>query len=208
MGTLAVLNRAGKEVGKMDLPAGVFDKRTNTRVLHQAILGYRASQRQGTASTKERADVHGSKTKLYRQKGTGRARVGGVRSPIFKGGGVVFGPHPRDFSVNLPQKIKRAALREGLNAKFQADQILCIDDIKDDFSKTKEFVAVLKKLKLSGKILGVLDGSSESIVRVSRNISRFELKKAMDVNAYDLMNHKFILISKTALSSLLKRIEN
>ena len=207
MGTLSVHNKSGKQIDKIDLPENILDTKTNTRVLHQGILAYRASLRQGTASTKERASVHGSTRKLYRQKGTGRARVGGIRSPLFKGGGIVFGPHPRDFGFDLPRKIKRVALRESLKAKYQAKQLYCIEDLKESFSKTKEFNQILKSLKLQGKILAVLDGSHESILRVSRNIARIDLLKAIDVNAYDILSHKTLLMTKTAFSIILKRIK-
>jgi len=208
METLTVLNKQGKQTGKIELPDGLFLKHVNTQVLHQAVVMYRAASRQGTASTKERAFVSGGGVKPYRQKGTGRARVGSTRSPLFQGGGVTFGPHPRDYRYTVPKKIKRAALRESLNAKLKADELFCIEEFKDKFSKTKEFAKILTSLKLKGKILAVLDGCDESVLLASRNIPRFEIKRSEDINAYDILSNKSILLTKTAFQKLIKRIQS
>jgi len=207
MTALAVLNKQGKEIGKAEVPKDLFGERVNTRMLHQTVLMYHAAQRQGTASTKERADVSGGGIKPYRQKGTGRARVGSTRSPLFHGGGVTFGPHPREFRYTLPRKIRQAALRESLNAKYQAQALVCIEDLKESFAKTREFAQFLKKLDLTGKTLGLLDGCDAGILRVSRNLARFELKPAQEVNAFDILRHQNVLLTKTALDILLKRIK-
>jgi large subunit ribosomal protein L4 len=178
----------------------------NTDVIHQAVVMYRASLRQGNASTKERADVTGGGKKPYRQKGTGQARAGSSRSPLWRGGGVTFGPHPRDFGYTVPKKIKKAALRESLKAKSQDNNLHCIVDIKDNLSKTKEFAQMLKKLDIKGKILAVLDGSDASVVRTSRNIPSFHIARAQDINAYDVMRNKTLLVTKTAFMNLLERV--
>jgi large subunit ribosomal protein L4 len=204
---LAVLDNEGSEVEKIDLPEEIFGSRLNADVIHQAVVMYQASLRQGNASTKERADVSGGGKKPYRQKGTGQARAGSSRSPLWHGGGVTFGPHPRDFGYTIPKKIKKAALRESLKAKSQDDNLMCIADIKDSFSKTKEFAKLLKKLDLKGKVLAVLDGSDESIGRASRNIPSFNVMRAQDVNAYDIMRNKKLLVTKTALANLLERVK-
>lgn len=202
---LAVYNKQGNETEQIDLP-DLFGQKVNTDVIHQAVVMYQACLRQGNASTKERADVSGGGKKPFKQKGGGRARAGSSRSPLWHGGGVTFGPHPRDFSYTIPKKIKKAALRESLNAKFQDNNILCIDDIKESFSKTKEFVQVLKDLNVDCKVLALLDGSDESIVRVTRNIRFFQLMRAQDVNAYDILRYKKLLVTKTALNQILDRI--
>lgn len=206
MTKLAVLDKNGSKIESIDLPDEVFGGRINTDVLHQAIVMYQASLRQGNASTKERADVSGGGKKPYRQKGTGQARAGSSRSPLWKGGGVTFGPHPRDFGYTIPKKIKKASLRESLKAKSQSNNIHCVGDIKDSFNKTKEFAKFLDGLKLKGKILAVLDGSDESIVRASRNIPSFNLMRAQDVNAYDILRNKNLLVTKTAFQNLLERV--
>jgi large subunit ribosomal protein L4 len=204
---LSVLDNKGSEVEKIDLPEEIFGSRLNTDVIHQAVVMYQASLRQGNASTKERADVSGGGKKPYRQKGTGQARAGSSRSPIWHGGGVTFGPHPRDFGYTVPKKIKKAALRESIKAKSEDNNLLCVADIKDSFSKTKEFAKVLDQLGLKGKILAVLDGSDESIMRTSRNIPSFNVMRAQDVNAYDIMRNKKLLVTKTAFKNLLERVK-
>ena len=207
MKKLPVLDKKGSEIEKIDLPEEIFGSRLNTDIIHQAVVMYQASLRQGNASTKERADVSGGGKKPYRQKGTGQARAGSSRSPLWHGGGVTFGPHPRDFGYTIPKKIKKAALRESLKAKSQDNNLLCITDIKDSFSKTKEFAKFLDKLDLKGKVLAVLDGSDESIARTSRNIPLFNIMRAQDVNAYDIMRNKKLLVTKTAFQNLLERVK-
>ena len=206
MSKLSILSKSGKETSTVDLPKELFGNRVNTRLLYQAVTMYRASQRQGTASTKERADVSGGGAKPYRQKGTGNARAGSSRSPLWKGGGTVFGPHPRNFGYSLPQKMRRSALRESLNAKVQSKTLFCLDDLKEKFSKTKEFAAILAALKLRGKTLAVLDGCDESVKLVSRNIPRFQIRRAEVLNAYDILRNKNLLMSKSAFDKVVKRI--
>jgi len=203
---LAIVDKIGKEVGSIELPESMFEGRINQDVIHQAVVMYQASLRQGNASTKTRADVSGGGKKPYRQKGTGQARAGSSRSPLWHGGGVTFGPHPRDFGYTIPKKIKKAALREALKAKNQDNDLFCICDIKESFSKTKEFAQFLAGLNLKGKILAVLDGSDESIARTSRNIPYFRLMRAQDVNAYDILKNKKLLVTKTAFEQLLERV--
>lgn len=207
MAKLAVLNREGKNSGTIELPDEIFAVRPNTRVMHQVVVMYHSAQRQGTASNKQRHEVSGGGIKPWRQKGTGRARHGSNRSPLWKGGGNTFGPLPRDFSFELPKKIKKVALRESLNAKFQANNLTCLDDVKEKLNKTKEFSDILNTLKLDGTILAVLDGCDKSIERVSRNIRSFDIKSASEINAYDVLQHKKLLATKTAVQELLKRIK-
>jgi len=206
MATLAVINREGKETSKIDLPDEIFAVHVNQDVIHQAVVMYQACLRQGTVDTKERAEVSGGGKKPFRQKGTGRARAGSSRSPLWKGGGVTFGRHPRDFGYTIPKKIKKAALRESLNAKFQSQEMVCLDEVSDKFSKTKEFATILTALKLRGKTLALLDGFDESVRLVSRNIPRFEVVSSDDVNAYDIMKNKNLLLTKSSIEKLLKRV--
>ncbi|MBN1869937.1 MAG: 50S ribosomal protein L4 [Candidatus Omnitrophica bacterium] len=207
MKKLPVLDKKGNEVEKIDLPEEVFGGHLNTDVIHQAIVMYQATLRQGNVSTKERADVSGGGKKPFRQKGTGQARAGSIRSPLWHHGGIIFGPHPRDFGYTLPKRIKTAALRESLKVKSQSNNLHCIADIKDGFSKTKEFSQLLNKLDVKGKTLAILDGSDESVVRTSRNIPSFHIMRAQDVNAYDIMRNKKLLVTKTALHHLIERVK-
>jgi large subunit ribosomal protein L4 len=204
---VSVFNNKGKEAGAVELPGDVFGVRINTAVLHQAVVMYHTSQRQGTVAVKDRRDVSGGGKKPFRQKGTGRARAGSSRSPLWHGGGIVFGPQPRDFANTLPLKIRKAALRESLNAKYQDGDIICIDDLTTAMSKTKEFVSFLKALNIQGHTLALLNGCDATIERVSRNVPLFELMRAEDVNAYDILRHKKIMVTRSALQKLLERIQ-
>jgi len=203
---LDILDKKGSKTESINLPEEIFGGRLNTDVIHQAVVMYRASLRQGNASTKERKDVSGGGKKPYRQKGTGQSRAGSSRSPLWKGGGVTFGPHPRDFGYTIPKRIRKAALRESLKAKCQDNDLLCVTDIKESFTKTKDFAKFLNGLKLKGKILAVLDGSDESIRRVSRNIPSFNLMRAQDINAYDILRNKKLLVTKTAFQNIVERL--
>jgi len=207
MASLDVLDKKGSKAESIDLPKDIFEGRLNNDVLHQAVIMYQASLRQGNVSTKERKEVSGGGKKPYRQKGTGQARAGSSRSPLWKGGGVTFGPHKRDFGYSVPKKIRVAALRESLKAKARDEDLMCVADIKDSFEKTKDFVKFLGGFKLQGKILAVLDGSDKSIPRVSRNIPRFNIVRAQDLNAYDILRNKKLFMTKTAFQSVLKRVK-
>lgn len=207
MSILLILDKDGKKTGSVDLPEEIFEGRSNPDVIHQAVVMYHASKRQGNASTKERGSVRGGGRKPYRQKGTGRARQGSIRSPLWKGGGVVFGPHPRDFGYTVPKKIRNAALRESLKAKYKDENLVCVDDLKEPLNKTKDFAQILRNLSLKGKVLALLDGSDASIERVSRNIGTVNVMRAQDVTAYDLLKHKKVLVSKTGFNNLLERIK-
>lgn len=206
MSKLTVYNKEGKESGNIELPKDLFNDQVNQDVIHQAIVMYQASLRQGNASTKERGAISGGGKKPFKQKGTGRARAGSIRSPLWKKGGVVFGPHPRNFGYSLPKKIRRIALIESLKARLSENKLLCIEDLKDDFKKTKEFSLILNKLNIEGKVVAALDGSNEAVQRVSRNIAYFDLVRSQDINALDILKHKFVLVSKTALNDIINRI--
>jgi large subunit ribosomal protein L4 len=209
MAELVIHNIEGKPTGKIDLPEGAFSGRVNTELLHQAITMYRACIRQGTLATKDRHQVSGGGKKPFRQKGTGRARAGSSRSPLWHGGGVTFGPVPRDFSFDMPKKMKRIAMLESLKAKFQGQGLICLEDIVTVMTKTREFTAIMKNLGLNrGRTLAILDGSDESLRRVTGNLPRFSLSRAQDVNAFDILQNKNLLVSKTALEKLLERVQS
>lgn len=206
MVTLPIFNKQGKEASKMEISDEIFGQKVNQDVLHQAVVMYQASMRQGTASTKDRSEVRGGGKKPYRQKGTGRARQGSTRAPQFIGGGVVFGPRPRDFGYTLPKKIRRLALLESLKAKYQSGDLMFIEELQDQFSKTRDFAAILKALNLNGKILALLEGCDQSIGLASRNIPRFDILRSEDVTAYDVLRNKHLLLTKTAFETVMGRI--
>ncbi len=204
---LIVHGMDGKKIEEIALPEDIFSGKPNHAVMHQAVVMYQANQRQGNASTKERGVVSGGGKKPFRQKGTGRARAGSIRSPLWMGGGVVFGPHPRDFSYTVPKKIKTAALRESIHAKFLSDDLFCVESLTPTSQKTKDFEKILNTLKLRGnRVLALLDKSDSDIARVSRNLQRFCSKRVDDVNAYDILSNKKVLITKAAFKHLLKKI--
>jgi len=202
-------NLAGKELEKVDLPENIFDGKVNRSLLHQAVVMYNANRRQGTASTKTRGDVSGGGIKPWRQKGTGRARVGSNRSPLWRHGGVTFGPHPRDFSRSMPEKMRQEALRSSINDKVASQNLILMDHLEIKAPKTKEMAAVLSALKINGKTLVVIDEKerNERIIKASRNISSITLCRAIDINAYDVISHKKILMTKSALKTLTNRLK-
>ncbi len=207
MTKLTVHDIKGKETGSVQLPDEIFDVKVNEAVIHQAVVMYLANQRQGNASTKTRGEVSGGGRKPWKQKGTGRARAGSSRSPLWSKGGVVFGPHPREYGYALSKKTRIAALRASLNAKFQAKQLLCVEDIQLTKTKTKEVASILKVFKLHGKILALFDGTKSDVILASRNIPLLSLSCAGDINAYDVMKNKTVLVTKSAIENLLKRIQ-
>ncbi len=207
MPELNVVDIKGNKAASVKLPKEQFGVHVHDAVIHQAVVMYNANQRQGTASTKTRSDVSGGGKKPWAQKGTGRSRQGSTRSPLWKKGGIIFGPHPRDFGYTVSRKTRAAALRESLNAKFLSNHFLCVDNLEVPSGKTKDFEAILKNLKVEGRTLAVLDGTNEKTLLASRNIARLTLVRAQDANASDIMSNKNVLVTKEALKTLLKRIE-
>lgn len=171
-------------------------------VIHQVVVNYLANQRQGTHSTKTRGEVSGGGKKPWRQKHTGRARQGSIRAPHWVGGGVVFGPKPRDYSYELPRALKRAGLREAIEGKIADNKFMIIDDLKIESPKTKEMVSVLKKLNVNGSALIIIPGKDQNILLSSRNIPGVTVRRAADVNAYDVVTHDRVIITKEAMTKL------
>ena len=207
MPELNVVDIQGNKAATIELPKEKFGVHVHDAVIHQAVVMYNANQRQGTVSTKTRCEVSGGGKKPWAQKGTGRARQGSSRSPLWKKGGITFGPKPRDFGYNVSRKTRVAALRESLNAKFLGNNLLCVDNLQVPSGKTREFQTILKNLKVIGRTLAVLDGTDEKTLLASRNIASLTLVRASDANASDIMKNKNVLVTKEALKTLLKRIE-
>jgi len=200
---IKVYDNKGKTVDELELNPKVFDKSVNYPLLRQAILMYEANQRQGTASTKTRGKVRGGGRKPWAQKGTGRARVGSIRSPIWRGGGITFGPQPRDFSYKIPKKIRHLALKSSLNAKLEADKICILDELSIESPKTKIICDILKKLKLyQVKVLLVTEEGNKNIVLSCKNIKDLALKRIADLTCYDVLKYENLLITKSAFSCL------
>lgn len=207
---MPVVDMKNKLVEEIELDPHVFDGVVRKKLLYQAIVGYRSNRRMGLAETKTRGEVSGGGKKPWRQKGTGRARHGSTRSPLWRHGGVVFGPHPRDFSYQLPQQIRNEALKSGLNAKIAGGDIVLVEKIHILQPKTKEFIKFLDSLKVldAQSVLCVLESVTENIKRSTRNIPNLRLADSASLNAYELMNTKKIIMSRDSLKNLIKRLKN
>ncbi|NLC76753.1 MAG: 50S ribosomal protein L4 [Clostridia bacterium] len=197
MPKVAVYNMQGQVVGELELSDQGFGGPVNEAVLHSAVVMQLASRRQGTASTKTRAEVRGGGRKPWRQKGTGRARVGSIRSPLWRTGGVTFGPKPRKYGYNLPKKVRRLALRSALSAKVAEGNLVVVDDLSLPEIKTKEMVKVLDALNAAPKALVVT--ADEKVHKSARNIPGVLPMEARGLNVYDLLNHDKLVISKEAV---------
>jgi large subunit ribosomal protein L4 len=199
---LIVRDAKGKKVGEIEAKSEVFDSKVNEAVVHQVVRAQLAASRAGTASTKTRAEVRGGGRKPWRQKGTGRARAGSIRSPIWVGGGIVFGPKPRDYSFKVPKKIKRLALRSVLTMKAKKNQILVVKDFGLKEPKTKKALEVLKKLGISGKTTLVLENGQDIIEKSVRNIPGIKVIKVDNINVYDLLDNETLVFTPTALERI------
>jgi large subunit ribosomal protein L4 len=203
MATAKQYQQDGTEKGTRDLPSGVFDCEINEPVVHQAVLAHLANQRQGTAKAKGRTDVKGGGKKPYRQKGTGRARAGTIRSPIWRGGGVVFGPHPREYRQALPKKMRRLALCSSLSSKAQEGAVVVVDDLRYTEPKTKDFAGLLKKVDgYHKKVLVVLDKSDPAVVKSARNITGVRVTLGRMLNAYEVIWADKIILTQSALQAI------
>ncbi|MFH1854273.1 MAG: 50S ribosomal protein L4 [Candidatus Omnitrophota bacterium] len=204
-----VYSLSGKKVDKFKLNPDIFSVDINKPLLHQVVVMYLANRRQGNASTKTRANVRGGGRKPWRQKGTGRARAGSNRSPLWRGGGVVFGPHPRDYRFSMPKKMKRFALLSSLSAKTKDSEIMVLE--KDpEFSqpKTKEMAKILTALKTYGKrILYLYAKRDDNLFRSCRNIEGLTMRLCEDINAYDVLSNTNILFSIETHDSMVKRLK-
>jgi large subunit ribosomal protein L4 len=189
--------------GRVALSENIFKNSASESVVHTAVVSYLANQRQGTHSTKTRGLVSGGGKKPWRQKKTGRARHGSIRSPIWKGGGIVFGPHPRDYYINLPKRMKKTALYKALTMKYADGEISIIESLKLDSPKTKKFLDILKNLGLENKTtLVVLSENDRNIILASRNIPESDVIKVSELNAYHVAVYDHILFTLDALLSL------
>jgi large subunit ribosomal protein L4 len=203
MATAICYEKDGTESGKVDLPASLFDSEINEALIHEAVVAYLANQRQGTASSKERSDVAGGGGKPYRQKGTGRARAGTIRSPIYRGGGVVFGPHPRNYRIKMTKKTKRQALTSSLSSRAGAGDILVIKAIELEAPKTKEMAGILKTIDVfEQKTLIVLEKSNEAVVKSVRNIPGVRITPADLVSTYDVIWADKVLLTSGAITKM------
>jgi len=194
-----VYNTKGEEVRQIDIADGVFAVPLNEAVVHQALVRQQANARQGTASTKTRSEVAGSKQKMYRQKHTGRARAGSVRSPLRRGGGVTFGPKPRDYSQAMPKKMRRLAIRCVLSAKARDKEMLVLDELKLDEPKTKDIAGMLAALGVESSALIATGGAVENVVKSARNLPDVQTIPAQLLNVGDITRHRILLLTEEAV---------
>jgi large subunit ribosomal protein L4 len=194
-----VYNMAGQEVSSVNLPAVIFEAQINRDLMHQAVVRQMANARQGTHKAKGRSEVNRSTAKIYRQKGTGRARHGSRRAPIFVGGGVAHGPLPRDYSKKMPRKMRRAALRSALSIKASNGDIVVLDDITMNMPKTKEIAGVMERLVDSSTVLLLLAETNENVEKSARNLTDVKTLRATYLNIRDLLGYDKLVMPLAAL---------
>ncbi len=200
-----LFNRAGKEKGKIELPA-VFDTKISPTLLHEVIVGYLSNQRAGTHSTKTRGEVSGGGVKPWKQKGTGNARAGSIRSPLWRKGGIAFGPKPRDYSQRVPKQKKHVTLNMAIASKFKDGNIIVVDDIKIEEAKTKKVAAILKNLKIeNNKVLLVGEKNERKLKLATKNIPNFILSEVKNMNAYETLWAEKVVFTSAAIEELKKR---
>ncbi len=196
-------NQAGAEVGAVELSEYIFGIKPNVPVMHQMMVLQQANARQGTSNTRTRGQVRGSTRKIYRQKGTGRARQGGIRAPQHSGGGVVFGPHPRKYTQSMPKKMRRLAVRSALSAKHSDGQLRFVDAINMEAPRTKAMIEVLQNLRIGeAKTLILMSEKDENIVRSASNLGNVKTLLASYLNVVDLLKYDIVLVPHAALAQI------
>lgn len=202
MPKVALLNVSGEQIGDIELNENIFGVEINESVLHDAVKNYLANQRQGTQSTKTRAEVRGGGRKPWRQKGTGRARQGTIRAPHWVGGGTAFAPKPRSYRYELPKKVKKLALKSALSSKVVSENIIVVDELNMTMPKTKDMVNILNNLKIGKKALIVLGEKNENIIKSSSNIPGIRTTLVNTLNVYDILNHDTFIVTKEAVHKI------
>ena len=201
MANVSVYNMEGNEVGKMDLNDAVFGVEVNEHLVHMAVVAQLANNRQGTQKAKTRSEVSGGGRKPWRQKGTGHARQGSTRAPQWTGGGIVFAPTPRDYTIRLNKKEKRAALKSALTSRVLENKFIVVDELKLDEIKTKKFQNVLNNLKVN-KALVVVDENSDNVVKSAKNIQSVKTAYVNTINVYDILKHNTVVATKAAVANI------
>ena len=201
MANVSVYNMEGKEVGTIELNDAVFGVEVNEHIVHMAVVAQLANKRQGTQKAKTRSEVSGGGRKPWRQKGTGHARQGSTRSPQWTGGGMVFAPTPRDYTITLNKKEKRAALKSALTSRVNENKFVVVDELKFDEIKTKNFKAVMNNLKVS-KALVVLADNDQNTVLSARNIPEVKTSLVNTINVFDILKYNTVVATKAAVASI------
>jgi len=202
MPKLDMYNMSAEKVGKITLSDNIFGVKINKNVMHLAVVNQLANKRQGTQSTKTKSEVRGGGIKPWRQKGSGRARQGSIRSAQWKGGGIIFGPKPRSYSYTLPKKVKRIALKSALSSKVAEKEIFVIDNLNFDEIKTKRMISMLNDFKLDTTVLIVLAEKNEAVEKSARNIQGIKTAFVNTINVFDLLKYEKLIITKDAVSKV------
>ena len=205
MAVVDVLNIQAEKVRERELPDAIFDVPVRTGVLHEVVTGQLANRRRGTASVRHRSDVRGSTRKLFRQKGTGRARRGDIKSPLLRGGGSVFGPDPRSYAFKVPKKVRKLALKMALSAKLKENKLMVLSELDFDEIKTRKFVEVMQALNVR-KALIVTDKENERLEKSSRNVPHVKVLRNEGINVYDLLAHDSVILLESSVAAIQGRL--
>ena len=206
MAEISVVNQKAEQVSQKDLPEDIFNVEVKPSVLHEVVRMQLASRRSGTSAVKRRSDIRGSRRKLFRQKGTGRARRGDIKSPLLRGGGVVFGPSPRSYAYKVPKKLRRLALKMALSAKFQEESLMVLDNLELGEIKTREFVQVMDALKVSNALF-VVDRADDKIKLSSRNVPGVKVLPLQGLNVYDILKYQHLVLVEPTIEGIEGRLK-
>ena len=206
MSKLILKNINGDNIGDYDISTDLLETSKGNQAVHEAVIAFQAHQRAGTASTLSKSNVAGSGKKPWKQKGLGRARAGYKQSPIWRGGSVAHGPHPRTYKKKVSKKVSKLAFKHAFSAKISQNEVILLEELILNSPKTKEFASIISNLELSRSVLVVVDSPSENLLLASRNIPRIEIVSAKLLNTYQLLKYNMIVITKTGMTELEKRL--
>ncbi|MGD2271582.1 MAG: 50S ribosomal protein L4 [Desulfobacterales bacterium] len=206
MAVVDVLNTKGKKVSQRDLPDGLFNVPAKPSILHEVVMMQLAKKRSGTAAVKNRSDIRGGGRKLFRQKGTGRARRGDIKSPLLIGGGVAFGPQPKSYAYKVPKKVKKLALKMALSTKLQNQNLLVIDQFELEGFKTKEFIKVIDNLKVKNALI-VTEKKNDTLELASRNVPTVKVLRSEGLNVYDILKYENLILLESSINDIEGRLQ-
>lgn len=203
---LNVLDSKGKDTGRsVELPNELFGVEPNEHVVYLAVKAHLAAKRQGTHKTKERGEIAGSTRKIKKQKGTGTARAGSIKNPLFRSGGTIFGPRPRNYTLRLNKKERLLARASALSQKANNNAITLVEELSFDKPKTKEFVSVINALNTTGKVLFVHDNANENVIRSARNVAKLQVSSVDEISTYQLLHADQVIFSENAINKIVKK---
>lgn len=204
MPVLDIIDMTNKKVGEVKLPEEIFGEKEKSHLIHEVVKMQLANRRLGTACTKSRSWVRGGGKKPWRQKGTGRARAGTIRSPLWRGGGTIFGPIPRDYSYKVPKKVRKNALKSVLSQKFKENKLIIVDSINLEKIKTKIFVSLMENLHISDAL--IISEDNKNLILAARNVPKFKVLRPEGLNVYDIMLHDYLVFTRSSLEQIEKRL--